>query len=117
MHLPSKVKAVMHTEVITTWFVMDKSFNASTSNSQVGIADHALVDGPESDAVAVAAPWLSCRLALRYSASLSGIFLDPPRGVYTPRLSEHTPCDVYVGGKVRVLEFMIFLTLQHNGSK
>ena len=26
-------------------------------------------------------------------------------------------CDVYVGGKVRVLEFMIFLTLQHNGSK
>ena len=26
-------------------------------------------------------------------------------------------CDVYVGGKVRVLEFMIFLTLQHSGSK
>ena len=25
--------------------------------------------------------------------------------------------DVYVGGKVRVSEFMIFLTLQHNGSK
>ena len=26
-------------------------------------------------------------------------------------------CDVYVGGKVRVSEFMIFLTLQHQGSK
>ena len=26
-------------------------------------------------------------------------------------------CDVYVGGKVRVSEFMIFLTLQHWGSK
>ena len=26
-------------------------------------------------------------------------------------------CDVYVGGKVRVSEFMIFLDLQHCGSK
>jgi len=26
-------------------------------------------------------------------------------------------CDVYVGGKVRVSEFIIFLTLQHWGSK
>jgi len=26
-------------------------------------------------------------------------------------------CDVYVGGKVRVSEFMIFLDLQHRGSK
>ena len=26
-------------------------------------------------------------------------------------------CDVYVGGKVRVSEFMIFLTLQHWRSK
>ena len=26
-------------------------------------------------------------------------------------------CDVYVGGKVRVSEFMIFLALQHCGSK
>jgi len=26
-------------------------------------------------------------------------------------------CDVYVGGKVRVAEFMIFLDLQHRGSK
>jgi len=26
-------------------------------------------------------------------------------------------CDVYVGSKVRVSEFMIFLTLQHCGSK
>ena len=26
-------------------------------------------------------------------------------------------CDVYVGGKVRVSEFMIILTLQHWGSK
>ena len=26
-------------------------------------------------------------------------------------------CDVYVGGKVRVSEFMIFLDLQHQGSK
>ena len=26
-------------------------------------------------------------------------------------------CDVYVGGKVRVAEFMIFLDLQHSGSK
>ena len=26
-------------------------------------------------------------------------------------------CDVYVGGKVRVLEFMIFLGLQHFESK
>ena len=26
-------------------------------------------------------------------------------------------CDVYVGGKVRVSEFMIFLTLQHCRSK
>jgi len=26
-------------------------------------------------------------------------------------------CDVYVGGKVRVSELMIFLTLQHWGSK
>ena len=25
-------------------------------------------------------------------------------------------CDIYVGGKVRVLEFMIFLALQHFGS-
>ena len=28
-----------------------------------------------------------------------------------------TVCDVYVGGKVRVSEFMIFLDLQHCGSK
>ena len=42
--LLSKVKAVMHSKVITTWFVMDKSFNANTSNSHVGIADHAVVD-------------------------------------------------------------------------
>jgi len=26
-------------------------------------------------------------------------------------------CDVYVGGKVRVSEFMIFLDLKHRGSK
>jgi len=26
-------------------------------------------------------------------------------------------CDVYVGGKVRVAKFMIFLDLQHRGSK
>ena len=26
-------------------------------------------------------------------------------------------CDVYVGSKVRVSEFMIFLNLQHRGSK
>ena len=26
-------------------------------------------------------------------------------------------CDVYIGGKVRVSEFMIFLDLQHCGSK
>jgi len=29
---------------------------------------------------------------------------------------EHS-CDVYAGGKVRVSEFMIFLDLQHCGSK
>jgi len=31
--------------------------------------------------------------------------------------SQSTSCDVYVGGKVRVSEFMIFLALQHCGSK
>jgi len=30
---------------------------------------------------------------------------------------ERNNCDVYVGGKVRVSEFMIFLDLQHCGSK
>jgi len=30
---------------------------------------------------------------------------------------KHKHCDVYVGGKVRVSEFMIFLDLQHCGSK
>jgi len=29
----------------------------------------------------------------------------------------HGDCDVYVGGKVRVSEFMIFLDLQQYGSK
>ena len=29
----------------------------------------------------------------------------------------HGDCDVYVGGKVRVSEFMIFLALQQCGSK
>jgi len=33
----------------------------------------------------------------------------------TGRVVNH--CDIYVGGKVRVLEFMIFLALQHFGSK
>ena len=28
-----------------------------------------------------------------------------------------THCDIYVGGKVRVSEFIIFLDLQHCGSK
>ena len=42
------------------------------------------------------------------------IWQKAPHGGPIPRLGV---CDVYVGGKVRVLEFMIFLTLQHNGSK
>ena len=33
------------------------------------------------------------------------------------RLRSASRCDVYVGGKVRVSEFMIFLDLQHRGSK
>jgi len=33
------------------------------------------------------------------------------------KLQQITACDVYVGGKVRVSEFMIFLDLQHCGSK
>ena len=32
---------VMHCKVISTWLVMANSFNASTINSQLGIADHA----------------------------------------------------------------------------
>jgi len=35
----------------------------------------------------------------------------------TPRSMYLSICDVYVGGKVRVSEFMIFLDLQHCGSK
>jgi len=34
----------MQCKVITTWFIMGKSFNASSSNSQLGIVDHAVVD-------------------------------------------------------------------------
>jgi len=34
-----------------------------------------------------------------------------------PYLSGLSLCDVYVGGKVRVSEFMIFLDLQHRGSE
>ena len=41
--------------------------------------------------------------------------VNSPTGQTPQRI--FTVCDVYVGGKVRVLEFMIFLTLQHNGSK
>ena len=46
--------------------------------------------------------------------SIGGAAVAP---VDTARDLGVTLCDVYVGGKVRVLEFMIFLTLQHNGSK
>ena len=41
-----------------------------------------------------------------------------PRNRWIDQLrQDHQRCDVYVGGKVRVSEFMIFLDLQHRGSK
>jgi len=46
-------------------------------------------------------------------------FLKTPSHVRRSQFSRQTVpnCDVYVGGKVRVSEFMIFLDLQHCGSK
>jgi len=37
--------------------------------------------------------------------------------VFDMQKAKFATCDVYVGGKVRVSEFMIFLDLQHCGSK
>jgi len=48
-----------------------------------------------------------CHTMLASSAALRPVYSD------TTQLN----CDVYVGGKVRVSEFMIFLDLQHCGSK
>jgi len=50
------------------------------------------------------------------------VVVDPPRSTVRHQetilhVDKSRCCDVYVGGKVRVSEFMIFLDLQHCGSK
>ena len=50
----------------------------------------------------------------KYSSILY-YFRDKVR--YWSKIAVFHTCDVYVGGKVRVAKFMIFLDLQHRGSK
>jgi len=64
---------------------------------------------------------LGVRVSASFHIKISTSWDSRESGLYgikpVPTKPSVCRCDIYGGGKVRVSEFMLFLTLEHNGSK